>query len=87
MSCAHPIPVQVVDKKSGLRRDATEEEFAKFKLNRLRYGKWLYSNRKFVHDQLVQDGVEDKIAWAKAFDRYPKVELNSQRGFVFDPTE
>lgn len=87
MSSSHPVPVQVTDTKTGLRRDATDEEFAKFKLNRQRYGKWLYSNRKFIHDQLVQDGVDDKLAWARAFDQYPKTESTNQRGFLFNPDE
>lgn len=87
MSSQHPVPVIVIDKKTGDRREANAQEFAKFALNRLRHGKWLFSNRKAVHDQLVQEGEDDKIAWAKAFERYPKTETNSNRGFMFNPDE
>ena len=86
MSSTHPIPVIVKDEATGLHREATEDEMRSFAKNKLRYSKWLYSNRKFIHDQLVEAGEEDKKSWALAFERYPKPQDTKPR-FLYTPTD
>lgn len=76
------VPIKTTDKSTGAIRDLTSDEFDAFKTNKLKYSKWLYSNRKAVHKQLVSSGVQDTEAWKKAFEMYPKPE-EKQRFIIF----
>jgi hypothetical protein len=84
MSSTHHIPIHVRDPITQVLRHATSTEFEAFKANKLRYSKWLYSNRKALHDELLQQGMDDKSAWREAFNTYPKPD-NDRPRFVFEP--
>lgn len=74
MSSTHPVPLIVVDQNTNNRCVATAADVQELKSNHpMRYGRWQYANRQAAHRQFVSEGIDDKEAWFKAFELYPKV--------------
>ena len=86
----HPVPLVVKDPVTRESRPATDEEFEIFKMNKTRYGRWLYMNRKVLHTKLVESGEDEATAWSQAFQQYPKPDdIGYQRKncYTWDPTK
>lgn len=73
MTSTHLVPLYIKDVRTQQPREATQAEadayFAKHKFSHI---KWMFANRKAMHDKLVEEGTSDKAAWAEAFKVYPK---------------
>lgn len=80
MSAQHLVPLHV--EENGRLREATAQEYSEYeKRGGPALARWKTANRIAFAKQLISQGTDRSVAWAKAFDQYP--DGNTKPRFIF----